>query len=190
MERQISDILLFARGDSSRMEALSLAALVEEFADNQALELGQAGVSLQWVNGCASEPWILGCEGALQGVLGNLTENAQQHGAKHILLSLYSDSQIRLRFEDDGAGIPAEVRSQLFEPFFTTRSEGTGLGLAVVQNLLFSHNAEIHLVDGDKAGAAFELVFPPACEPVAMIGTEVAGETAIPFCIEQARSLS
>jgi two-component system sensor histidine kinase FlrB len=190
MERQISDILLFARGDSSRMEALSLAALVEEFADNQTQELGQAGVSLQWINGCPCEPWILGCEDALQGVLSNLTENALQHGARHILFSLYSDSQIRLRVEDDGTGIPAEVRSQLFEPFFTTRSEGTGLGLAVVQNLLLSHNAEIHLVDGDRGGAAFELVFLPASDQNAMVGALAADEAAMPFCDEQARSLS
>jgi two-component system sensor histidine kinase FlrB len=190
MERQIGDILLFARGDGSRLEALSLAALVEEFADSQALELSQAGVSLEWVNHCPSEPWILGREDALQGVLSNLTENALQHAARHILISLHRDEQIRLRFEDDGAGIPPEVRSQLFEPFFTTRSEGTGLGLAVVQNLLLSHNAEIHLMDAERAGAAFELVFPPVSGPAVLADGPQAAATVNPFTIDQARSLS
>jgi two-component system sensor histidine kinase FlrB len=190
MERQISDILLFARGDSRRLEALSLAVLIKEFAHNQALELDQAGVRLQWVNACPCEPWILGREDALQGVLSNLTENALQHGAKHVLLTLYRDTQIRLRFEDDGVGIPEGVRAQLFEPFFTTRSEGTGLGLAVVQNLLFNHNAEIHVVDGKQPGAAFELVFPPVADPTARVGEPLAGETVISFTPEQTRSLS
>jgi two-component system sensor histidine kinase FlrB len=191
MERQISDILLFARGDSSRMEAFSLAALVEEFVDNQAVELHQRGIELVWVNACDREPWILGCEDALQGVLSNLTENALQHGAKRILLTLHDDGQILLRFEDDGTGIPAEVRSQLFEPFFTTRSEGTGLGLSVVQNLLLSHRAEIRLVDGGQGGAAFELVFPPASASAALRAqAPAAGEAAIPYTLEQTRSLS
>ena len=190
MERQIGDILLFARGDASRMEALSLTALVEEFADSQSLELCQAGVGLEWLNLCPCEPWILGREDALQGVLSNLTENALQHAAEHILITLRSDEQIRLRFEDDGAGIPAEIRSQLFEPFFTTRSEGTGLGLAVVQNLLLSHNAEIRLVEGDQGGAAFEILFPPVSGPAVLADGHRLAATTIPFTIDQARSLS
>ena len=190
MERQIGDILLFARGDSSRMEALSLAALVEEFADNQAMELRQAEVSLEWVSHCSYEPWILGREDALQGILSNLTENALQHGARHILITLHNDEQIHLRFEDNGTGIPSEIRSQLFEPFFTTRSEGTGLGLAVVHNLLLSHNAEIRLVDDGQGGAAFELLFPPASAPDALADVQTVATTTNPFTIDQARSLS
>jgi two-component system sensor histidine kinase FlrB len=54
----------------------------------------------------------------------------------------------------------------------------------------FNPAAEIHLVEGELGGAAFEMVFSPVAEPSAMAGGETAVETAIPFTIEQARSLS
>jgi two-component system sensor histidine kinase FlrB len=190
MERQIRDILLFAGGASNDMELLSLATLMAEFTATQRVELRQAGASLRLESHCPSEPWIWGRKDALQGVLSNLTDNALQHGADQILLTLHSDRQITVRIQDNGSGVPVEIRDRIFEPFFTTRSQGTGLGLSVAQNLLLKHNAEVHLLESDGVGAAFELIFPSASNQPAIERGQTADKSAASFIVNQARSLS
>ena len=60
---------------------------------------------------------------------------------------------------DTGGGIPAEVRDRLFDPFITTKSSGTGLGLPMVQRAVESHHGVV-LVDSDATGARFTVLLP------------------------------
>lgn len=162
MERQISDILLFARGQNVADKPLCLSELVTEFAETIASELLQSHASLEVTMSTHTKMEILGRKDALLGVLSNLTDNALQHGATRINITLTAGEQIHFRFADNGQGIPAEIHSEIFKPFFTTRSGGTGLGLAVVQNLVLSHQGEIHHIEGESGGAVFDLSFPAA----------------------------
>ena len=107
---------------------------------------------------------MIGREDALLGLLNNLLENAVQHHASRIELRLRVGSDIEFDFEDNGVGIPETLRQRIFDPFFTTRSGGTGLGLAVVQNLVLSHGGEIHLQPATSGGACFRLRFPLSLE--------------------------
>jgi two-component system sensor histidine kinase AtoS len=68
---------------------------------------------------------------------------------------------------DDGPGVPPEIRARLFEPFFTTRPRGTGLGLAVSQSIVRSHGGQIVVDGGPGQGAIFRVVIPvsPASTP-------------------------
>ncbi|MHC5010603.1 MAG: sensor histidine kinase [Planctomycetota bacterium] len=66
-----------------------------------------------------------------------------------------------LRIRDDGPGIPAEVRSRIFEPFYTTKSSGTGLGLAYVKNVVRVAGGKIEIEDVPK-GASIKMMFPLA----------------------------
>jgi signal transduction histidine kinase len=70
---------------------------------------------------------------------------------------------VALHVSDDGAGIPPDALDRLFDPFFTTRKEGSGLGLAVVQRAVEAHRGVV-LVDagGDGAGAHFTMLLPRA----------------------------
>lgn len=190
MEAQISDILLFARGGVEGMELISLSTLIEEFADNLAAEHILTGCSVEVQNDCPVEPWIMARKDALQGVLSNLADNALQHGADHIRLTLDGVQPVRVGFRDNGAGVPAEYRQQIFEPFFTTRSEGTGLGLSVAQNLMLNHNAEIRLLDDETGDTVFELTFP-AASAQSMTGIDRLGvDLSLSTQVNQARSLS
>ncbi len=65
-----------------------------------------------------------------------------------------------LAVEDEGPGVPEHLQQQIFEPFFTTRSNGTGLGLAVVQAVANSHNGIARCLNGRSGGARFELTLP------------------------------
>ena len=61
---------------------------------------------------------------------------------------------------DHGPGIPAELRQRVFEPYFTTKADGTGLGLALVRVTLESHRGTIAVRDTPGGGATFAIVFP------------------------------
>jgi PAS domain S-box-containing protein len=70
----------------------------------------------------------------------------------------------RMRFcvSDDGPGIPQDVLPRIFDPFYTTRPDGSGLGLAVVKKIAAQHGADIHVHSGSGKGTRFELVWPVA----------------------------
>lgn len=83
---------------------------------------------------------LLANSSALAGAINNLIANAQQAGATSLLVSaVRSGARVEMRVIDNGKGIPSHQLGQVFEPFFTTRSRGTGLGLAVVQSVVRAH---------------------------------------------------
>ena len=172
MERQISDILMFASGSSAGQKTFPLSEFIKEYVFTVRSELRQADVSLYLDLDDETATTILGRQDALQGVLGNLTDNALQHGAHEIRISLTGGERIKLLFSDNGSGIPLEYHSQIFDPFFTTRSDGTGLGLSVAQNIMLSHQAEIRLIASEQGGANFELEFPNAAAMATLPGGE------------------
>jgi two-component system sensor histidine kinase FlrB len=162
MERQIHDILLFARGADAGQTRISLSDLVGKFSIGVDPEMKDAGVELEIDDQSNGRAIMVGREDALLGVLSNLLENAVQQGARRVRLSLRVDSEIELDVDDDGSGVPDELQQRIFDPFFTTRNSGTGLGLAVVQNLVLNHCGEISCGESDSGGALFHLRFPLA----------------------------
>ncbi|MBT2990808.1 MAG: PAS domain-containing protein [Candidatus Thiodiazotropha sp. (ex Ctena orbiculata)] len=162
MERQIHDILLFARGADAGETRLALGVLVKRFATSAEQQLKVAEVKLQIDDQSRGRAIMVGREDALLGLLGNLLENAVQQGASLIRFSLRVNADIELDVADDGRGIPVELEQYIFDPFFTTRNGGTGLGLAVVQNLVLNHGGEISCGRSDQGGALFHLRFPIA----------------------------
>ena len=106
--------------------------------------------------------------GDIQQVLLNLINNARdampRGGSIHILMELTKDGRIRIRVEDDGDGFSKEALEQIFEPYFTTKSEGkgTGLGLAMAQAIIERSGGTIAAAnrsDG-KSGASFDIHLP------------------------------
>jgi len=66
-----------------------------------------------------------------------------------------------LQVRDTGPGIPADKQSSIFEPFFTTKSEGSGLGLWIVQQIVTGHGGLVEVSNAPGGGAAFTIVLPP-----------------------------
>ena len=99
-------------------------------------------------------------EDALAIVLGNLLENAAQHGATRIEVAARPEGgTVALTVADNGRGVSAANRERIFEHFFTTRREqgGTGLGLGIVRALLSAHGGTIELAEAAAPGAVFRL---------------------------------
>jgi two-component system, OmpR family, sensor kinase len=97
----------------------------------------------------------------LQQVVRNLLQNAAQAGARVIQLRGEAvGGQARLRVEDDGPGVPGELRERLFAPFASGRAGGRGLGLAIARRIVVRHGGTLELVDRDRPGGTFELRIP------------------------------
>jgi signal transduction histidine kinase len=81
----------------------------------------------------------------------------------------------KIAISDEGTGVPEAVRSKIFEPLYTTKTKGTGLGLAVVANLVRTHGGTISVASEEGKGTTFTVELPGA---VAGDSPEVAGEKA------------
>ena len=102
--------------------------------------------------------------GHLRQVLWNLSRNALRYGRKlpgSVMLTVGAQAQrIFLAVQDDGPGVPAEHQGKLFEPFFTTADEGTGLGLYIAKELCEANGARLEYHAGEGgAGASFRIIF-------------------------------
>jgi signal transduction histidine kinase len=111
-------------------------------------------------------PPIMGNEVQLQQVILNLVMNAIEamKSADHRVLSIKSESNgrdsIRVAIEDTGSGIDPSNRDRIFKPLFTTKAHGTGMGLAICQSIIDSHNGRIWLSAGASSGAIFQFELP------------------------------
>ena len=102
--------------------------------------------------------------GHLRQVLWNLCRNALRYGRKLagsvVLEVAVEHGRVTLAVRDDGPGISAEHQGKLFEPFFTTAQDGTGLGLYIAKELCEANGARLEYhADGDSAGACFCITF-------------------------------
>jgi signal transduction histidine kinase len=100
-------------------------------------------------------------EGQISQILINLIKNALQAGAKRIDITarMDRDDEMVVRVANDGAPIPASAQEQIFIPFYTTKKEGSGIGLSISRQIMRNHNGTIELVRSDAAQTVFELRF-------------------------------
>ena len=95
--------------------------------------------------------------GVVRRALLNLLQNAAQAGARRIVVRVGVDrGGAVFCVEDDGPGVPEESQAHLFEPFFTTRAQGTGLGLAVARQSIEDIGGTL-IYRASKGGSVFEI---------------------------------
>jgi len=100
-------------------------------------------------------------EGQISQILINLIKNALQAGAKHVYITakMGMDDEVVVRVANDGEPIPVSTQEQIFIPFFTTKREGSGIGLSLSRQIMRNHNGSIELVGSDAKQTVFELRF-------------------------------
>ena len=100
-------------------------------------------------------------EGQISQILINLIKNALQAGAKHIDITagMGKDDEVIVQVANDGEPIPVSAQEQIFIPFFTTKKEGSGIGLSLARQIMRQHNGSIDLVRSDTTQTVFELRF-------------------------------
>ena len=111
-------------------------------------------------------------------VLTNLVLNAAQAMVAPGTICVRSTCQggrVAIDVTDTGPGIPPAQRAEVFEPFYTTKTRGTGLGLPIALKNVQAHRGTLELVPGEGPGAHFRITLPQLCEPLAPSGS-AAGE--------------
>ena len=100
-------------------------------------------------------------EGQISQILINLIKNALQAGAKHIDISarMGKEDDVIIQVANDGAPIPVSAQEQIFVPFYTTKKEGSGIGLSLARQIMRKHNGTIDLVRSDVNQTVFQLIF-------------------------------
>jgi two-component system sensor histidine kinase FlrB len=166
MERQVKDMLLFARGDTVLDEKITASALLAELQVAAEVVL-RGGFGCDWDNKAPDVSINVNRE-ALIGALLNLIENALQAAGKEAALEVRvqliegesGEAVLEISVKDNGPGISAELLEQITEPFFTTRAQGTGLGLAVAQGVAKAHEGKFFIESegaGEGAKAGFRI---------------------------------
>lgn len=139
LEHQVRDMLVFARGELPLTDRLSPDALFQ--ALQAAAQTHVQDIEVRWQ--CDSRDGELLCNrDTLVGALLNLIENAVQASSQPARLKIHAyarGSTLRLCVSDNGSGIDAAALARIGEPFFTTKTTGTGLGLAVVMAVTRAH---------------------------------------------------
>ena len=161
VEKMIRDMLMFAHGGRMESSAVSVGSLVEEF--QQQLEPLVESAGARCVVCCSSNATVranpVGLVTAMLNICNNAIENVRD---KLLLQVVVSDSEDGVQFDisDNGGGIPESLRQRVFQPFYTTRSDGTGLGLPVVQSVVAAHDGTIEISDAVGGGARFSITLP------------------------------
>ena len=100
-------------------------------------------------------------EGQISQILINLIKNALQAGARHIDITakMGKDDEVIVDVANDGEPIPSSAQEQIFIPFYTTKKEGSGIGLSISRQIMRNHNGSIELLRSNDTQTIFELRF-------------------------------
>ncbi|WP_296231992.1 sensor histidine kinase [uncultured Pseudomonas sp.] len=145
LENQVRDMLIFARGELPLPDRLSPPVLFDALRAAADAHVGDMAVRWQ----CDVRDGELLCNrDTLVGTVLNLIDNAIQAAGRDARLKVHlyrRDNQLRLCVSDNGPGMSQETLARLGEPFFTTKTTGTGLGLAVVKAVARAHQGKLLL---------------------------------------------
>jgi len=163
LEILVEEMLLFARGGRLHARPSKISNLIDDVIEQQHADLEKCDLNITFKNEIPDVQVNLSRD-AFKSALQNIFNNACQAGGDAINLNIdlvqNQSDQIQLTITDDGPGIPDSVKSRIFEPFVTTRTNGTGLGLAVVDAVVRAHKGTITVQDGPEKGTCFTIVLP------------------------------
>lgn len=158
----ITHFLEAVRPQKPDLNELDLFELVEEVLQVLEAELGDRQIN---INVAVSDklPSILGDRGQIKQVFFNLIKNAME--AMHIggslrVIARRDDEYIYLQFVDTGSGISEEDLSKVFQAYYTTKKEGNGLGMMIVERIMREHGGHISIESRKDKGTAITLQFP------------------------------
>ena len=161
LDRMVHDVLKLNRGDRAHREVFKVGEFLKTFAEEfcQIEKVPRAVIGLE----LNAEPEVSFDHSHLNQVMWNLCRNALRHcrrqdASMRIGVSVASGGDIvKLDVVDDGPGVPRALRSQLFEPFFTAVSGGTGLGLYIAREICAANDATLDYVE-TPSGAQFTVL--------------------------------
>jgi signal transduction histidine kinase len=155
---QLTEFINYSRPREVRRTRIALTAACQEIIRTLGYDIEEKQIKVE----VAGDPLVVEAdEQLLRQVLFNLLINAVQavgeNGQITIQVQRTGPAEASLSIRDNGPGIPPENRQEIFKPYFTTHQKGTGLGLAVVQQIILAHGWEIACLANEPRGAIFQI---------------------------------
>ncbi|MBX3186197.1 MAG: HAMP domain-containing protein [Labilithrix sp.] len=180
LEHLSEEYLRVARLPQPRMEAEDVATAVRDIVAFAKPEMDRANLELA-LEVADDLPPALFDEGQIRQALLNVMRNAREAMPDGGTIDVYvraDGMSVVIGVDDRGAGIPDDVRSRIFDPFFSTKGEGTGLGLAITRQIVEAHGGSIACEAREGGGTSFRILLPIA--PQRLSGPSSVASTRLP----------
>jgi signal transduction histidine kinase len=162
LNRLVSDFLSYGRTARLKCREIDVRALIEEVRDLVSTRTTQQNVEIV-IESTTPQVTLLADPEQLKTCFSNIMINAVQAmpggGQLRVTLDLHPD-QLQIDFTDTGHGMTAEMCEQVFEPYFSTRETGIGLGLALTRKIVEEHGGRISVESHPDRGTTFHIIIP------------------------------
>lgn len=163
LEGLVKDMLQYARGGKGSEQCIELQELLEQLERNVETQVActQSNISFESVE---KGLMVMGDKDALltalQNLIGNAIDVVGEQAQIQVLVNPFSEKQVDLVVVDNGPGVEDLLREKIFEPFYTSRAKGTGLGLAVVRSIAEAHGGTAWVKSIVGHGSQFGIRLP------------------------------
>ncbi len=157
----IRDFLDFSRPKPLDFTKTDLGLLIDEIVKRLQIEWSPKGISIK-IEGNTPNAFIQADQEALSRAIINILKNACEvspRGSQVTVRLFDQDSSYLLMVLDNGPGIPDDKKEKIFEPFFTDKSKGTGLGLTLTKKIIEAHMGQIEIKDNEPTGTIVKIIF-------------------------------
>jgi len=165
IESVIRRVMDFAKPGEPKLALIDLNQPIREAINLSAVTLRKSGVELETVLAedllpCKADAALI--EELALNILNNAAEAMKQMevGKKIVVTSSVEGEGIIITFSDSGPGIAPDVKDKIFDPYFTTKSDGTGIGLSLCHRIVTDHGGALTVGDSDLSGAEFRIEIP------------------------------
>ncbi|MBX3461670.1 MAG: two-component sensor histidine kinase [Planctomycetes bacterium] len=162
LQKILEEFLGFARAPEPKLAPVDLNARLEALVQFQEPEFRDLGITLRFYPGAdiglVPVDWD-----HLQAAIVNLLRNAKEAtpaGGEVLVSTVREGAQVAIRVTDTGSGMPPDVQARVFEPFFSTKRAGTGLGLPTVRRVVEEHGGTLTLQSEPGKGTQFSMRLP------------------------------
>ena len=158
----VQSFLQFAKPKPIKLTKFLLSDLLEQIKEQYSAMLKEKSTILEM-----NQNWngiVIWDKNQIQQVLMNLIQNAydaiKSNGKILITISSSDNTKVTLKISDNGKGIPKHILNNIFNLYFTTKAKGTGIGLSIVQQIIYEHNGTISVESNEGSGTTFTIEMP------------------------------
>jgi len=166
LDKMLTSMLNFVRPSQALEKEVNLLAVSQSAAELMTIGYGKNGYGIE-VSFTSPLPSVLGDEDALKQCVINLIKNSIEAmpGGGKVALNLGLDSDyVVLEVTDTGIGMNEHEQDRVFNPFYSTKEEGDGLGLAMIKKIIEEHGGKVELISRTGQGTTVSLFLPPALD--------------------------
>jgi PAS domain S-box-containing protein len=165
IESVIRRVMDFARPSEPKLTFVDINEPIMDAINLTAVTMRKSGIEIEesLTNGL---PRAYADKNLIEEMVLNLLNNAaeamkaMETGKKIAIDSFVEDDHIVIQISDSGPGVPDEIKNKIFDPYFTTKHEGTGIGLSFCHRIITDHGGSLTVSDADLGGAEFRIEIP------------------------------